>query len=81
MLGEAKRIRYHKGDRHIEGGDTEKEIDKFTSALEGFAQPSSQKQARGLDRLDRLIARVKQMYGMLESHVQHTTNQFTYVEG
>ena len=30
LLGEAKRICYHKGDRHIEGGDTEKEIDKFT---------------------------------------------------
>ena len=68
-------------DIEEEGEDTEEEIDKFTSALEGFAQPSSQKQARGLDRLDRLIARVKQMYGMLESHVQHTTNQFTYVEG
>ena len=42
-----------------EGGDTEEEIDRFTSALEGSAQPSSQAQARGLDRLDRLIARVE----------------------
>ena len=47
----------------------EEEIDRFTSAPEGSAQPSSQAQAQGLDRLDHLIARVKQMYGMLESHV------------
>ena len=42
-----------------ECGDTEEEIDRFTSAPEGSAQPSSQAQARGLDRLDRLIAKVK----------------------
>ena len=57
------------------------EIDRFTSAPEGFAQPSSQAQARGPDRLGCLIARVKQMYGMLESQVQHTSDQFTYIEG
>ena len=68
-------------DVEEEGGDTEEEIDRFTSALEGSTQPSSQAQAQGLDRFDCLIARVEQMYGMLESHVQHTMDQFTYVEG
>ena len=63
------------------GEDTVEEIDRFTSAPEGFAQPSSQAQARGLDRLDHLIARVEQMYGMLNSHVQHTTDQFAYIQG
>ena len=52
-----------------EGGDTKDEIDKFTSALESSTQPSSQAQARGPNRLDRLMARIEQMYGMLESHV------------
>jgi len=52
-----------------EGGDAKEEIDRFTLAPESSAQPSSQAQARGPDRLDRLIARVEQMYGMLESHV------------
>ena len=68
-------------DVEEEGGDTEEEIDRFTSALEGSAQLSSQAQSKGPDHLDHLIARVKQMYGMLESHVQHTSDQFTYVEG
>ena len=68
-------------DVEEEGGDTEEEIDRFTSALEGSTQPSSQAQAQGLDRFDCLVARVEQMYGMLESHVQHTMDQFTYVEG
>ena len=68
-------------DVEEEGGHTEEEIDRFTSALEGSTQPSSQAQAQGLDRFDCLIARVEQMYGMLESHVQHTMDQFTYVEG
>ena len=57
------------------------EIDRITSTPEGFAQPSYQAQAWGPDCLDCLIAKVEQMYGMLESHVQHTTDQFTYVEG
>ena len=64
-----------------EGGDTVEEIDRFTSAPEGSAQPSSQAQARGPDRLDHLIARVEQMYGMLDSHVQHTTDRFAYIQG
>ena len=64
-----------------EGGDTEEEIDRFTSAPEISAQPSSQAQARGPDRLDRLMARVEQMYDMLESHVQHIFDQFAYIQG
>ena len=68
-------------DVEEEGGDTEEEIDRFTSAPEGSAQPSSQVYARAPDHLDCLIARVEQMYGMLESHVQNTLDQFTYVEG
>ena len=62
-----------------EGGDTEEEIDRFTSAPEGSTQPSSQ--AHALDRLDHLIARVEQMYGILESHVQNSLTQFTYIKG
>ena len=64
-----------------EGGDTEEEIDRFTSAPESLAQPSSSAPARGPDRLDCILARVEQMYTMLDSHVQHTANQFTYVQG
>ena len=44
-------------------------------------QPSSSAPARGLDRLNRLLARVEQMYTMLDSHVQHTADQFAYVQG
>ena len=57
----------------------EEEIDKFTSTLEGSAQPSSQ--AHAPDCLDHLIARVEQMYGMLESHMQNTLTQFTHIKG
>ena len=57
-----------------EGGDTEEEIERFTSAPESSAQPSSQALAWGPDRLDRLIAKVEQMYTMLDSHVQHTVH-------
>ena len=66
-------------DVEEEGGDTEEEIDRFTSAPEGSTQPSSQ--AHALDRLDHLIARVEQMYGILESHVQNSLTQFTYIKG
>ena len=62
-----------------EGGDTEEEIDRFTSALETLAQPSSFAPARGTDRLDRLLARVDQMFTMLDTHVQHIAGQFAYV--
>ena len=62
-----------------EGGDTEEEIDRFTSALESSAQPSSSAPARGPDRLNRLLDRVDQMYTMLDSHVQHTVTQFAYI--
>ena len=62
-------------------GSTEEEIDRFTSAPESSAQPSSSTLARGPDRLDRLLDRVDQMYTMLDSHVQHTATQFAYIQG
>ena len=49
--------------------NTKEEIKRFTSTPESSAQPSSQAQAWGPDRLDRLIARVEQMYTMLDSHL------------
>ena len=52
-----------------EGGDMEEEIVRFTIALETLAQPSSSAPARGLDKLDRLLARVDQMFTMLDSYV------------
>jgi len=64
-----------------EGGDTEDEIERFNIALESSAQPSPSALARGPNRLDRLLARVEQMYTMLDSRVQHTTDQFAYVQG
>ena len=64
-----------------EGGDTEEEIDRFTSAPESLTQPSSLAPAQGPDRLDHILARVEQMHTMLDSHVQYTENQFTYVQG
>ena len=63
-----------------EEGDTEEEIDRFASAPESLAQPSSSTPARGLDRLDRLLDKVDQMYTMLDSHVQHTVTQFAYIQ-
>ena len=68
-------------DVEEEGGNMEEEIDRFILAPEGSTQPSSKARARAPDRLNLLIARVEQMYGMLESHVQNTSNQFTYIEG
>ena len=59
----------------------EEEIERFTSTLESSAQPSSQARARGPDRLDHLIARVDQMFGILDSLVQHIANQFAYIQG
>ena len=64
-----------------EGGNTEDEIERFTTTPESSAQPSPLALARGPDRLDRLLARVEQMYIMLDSHVQHTADQFAYVQG
>ena len=64
-----------------EGGDTEEEIEHFTSTPKDTAQLSSQARARAPDCLNHLIARVEQMYGMLESHMQHSLTQFTYLEG
>ena len=64
-----------------EGGDTEEEIDRFTSTLETLAQPSSSAPARGLDRLNRLLDKLDQMFTVLTSHVQHTADQFAYFQG
>ena len=52
-----------------EGGDTEEGIDRFTTAPETSVQPSSSAPARGPDRLDRLLAKVDQLYTLLDSHV------------
>ena len=41
-----------------EGGDTEEEIDRFTSTPQSSAQPSSSAPARGPNRLDCLLDRV-----------------------
>ena len=41
------------------GGDTKEEIERFTTALETSAQPSSSAPTRGPNRLNRLIARVE----------------------
>ena len=64
-----------------EGGDTEEEIDRFTSAPETSAQPLPSTPTQGTDRLDRLLARVDQMFTMLDTHVQNTTGQFAYDQG
>ena len=64
-----------------EGGDTEEEIDRFTTAPKTSAQTSSLAPSRGPDRLDHLLARVDQMFTMLDSHMQHTANQFAYIQG
>ena len=64
-----------------EGRDTEKEIDRFTSAPETLAQPSSLASTWRPNKLDRLLARVDQLYTLLDSHVQHTADQFAYVQG
>ena len=60
------------------GGGTEEEIDRFITP-ETSAQLSSSAPTRGPDRLDRLLARVDQMFTMLDSHVQHTIDLFAYV--
>ena len=64
-----------------EGENAKEEIERFIIALETLAQPSSSAPAQGPDRLDHLIARVEQLYTMLDSHVRHTANQFAYVQG
>ena len=74
-------VRYHGIELRTRGGDTEEEIDRFTSTPESSAQPSSSAPARGPYRLDRLLDRVDQMYTMLDSHVQHTATQFGYIQG
>ena len=56
-----------------EGGDTEDEIDRFTTAPEpldqSLAQPSSSTPPKGPDRLDYLLAKIDQMSTVLDSHV------------
>ena len=52
-----------------EGGDTEEEIDRFTSAPETSAQPSSSAPTQGPDKLDCLLDRVDQLYTLLDSHM------------
>ena len=63
------------------GGDTKEEIDRFTYVPDTSAQPSSSTLARGPNRLDRLLDRVKQLYIMLDSHMRYTADQFAYVQG
>ena len=64
-----------------EGGDTKEEIEHFTSVPEDTAQPFSQAQARAPDSLNHLIRRVKELHVMLALHINHSTSQFTYLEG
>ena len=56
---------------HVEEecGDTEEEIDRFITAPKTLAQLSSLALARGPDRLNCLLARVNQMFTMLDFHV------------
>ena len=54
-------------------GDTDEEIQHFTSVLEDIAQHSSQAQARSLDHLDHLIGRVEELHMMLASHINYST--------
>ena len=49
--------------------------------MEDTAQPSSQARTWAPDHLDCIFARDEQMYGMLESHMQHSSTQFTYLQG
>ena len=54
-----------------EGGDTEEEIERFTSAPE-TAQPSSSApaQPQGLSKLDQILAKMDLMSTVLDTHVQ-----------
>ncbi|XP_050281366.1 uncharacterized protein LOC126722252 [Quercus robur] len=52
-------------DADEEGGDTEKEIEHFTSVLEDTTQHSSQTRARAPNRLDHLIGRDEEMHCIL----------------
>ena len=52
-----------------EGGDTEEEIDRFTSVPKTLAQPSASAPTQEPDRLDHLLDRVHQLYTLLDSHV------------
>ena len=62
-------------------GNTDEEIEHFTSIPKDTAQLSSQAQVRALDRLDHLIGRVEELHLMLDSHIHYSTIQFTYLQG
>ena len=68
-----------------EGGDTNDEINRFTTTPEPLdqpsAKPSSSAPPRGPDRLDCLLAKINQMSTVLNSRVQHTLDQFAYIKG
>ena len=68
-------------DAAEEGGDTEEEIEHFTSVSEETAQPSSQAYARTPDHLNCLLGRVEEMHVMLASHISYSTSLFTYLKG
>ena len=64
-----------------EWGNTDEEIDRFTSVPEDIPLPSSQAQVRAPNRVDLLLGRVEEMHTMLDSHISYSTRQFTYLQG
>ena len=67
-------------DEAAKEGNTNEEIDWFTSVPKDTPQPSSQAQARTPDRLDLLLGRVEELHLMLASHINYSMNQFTYLQ-
>ena len=67
-------------DAAEERGDTEEEIEPFTSVPEDTIQPSSQALARAPNHIDHPIKRVEELQVMLTSHINYSTSQFTYLE-
>ena len=64
---------YPRDEAAKEGDNTDEEIDHFTSVPEDTPQPSSQAQARALDRLDLLLRRVEESHLMLASPINYST--------
>ena len=64
-----------------EEGNTNEDIDQYTSASKDTAQPSSQARAKEPDHLDHLIGRVEELHVMLALNISYSTSQFTYLEG
>ena len=64
-----------------EGGNTNEEIDRFTSIPEDTPSPSSQAKARAPNCLHFLLGRVEEMHAMLVSHINYSMSQFTYLQG